>query len=365
MKNSILIITGGTGGHVIPAVNFFKYIKNKNDKVNLLTDIRGSKYINGINSDNIYKINSSHLSGNLFFKLNGIVKLIIGFFQSLKIFIKLKPNIIISFGSYASLMPLICFVILKTFFKTTLYLHEQNSLIGQTNKFFIKYSNKIFMHFNKEYKNIEKYYDKILITGLPHKSLDIKLNYQIKENDNTFYFLVFAGSQGSIDILTIFKNIIVELSKISNLKKITFIVQSPLDNQKEIKNLLIKNNFDFQIKDFFENFENILCLANIALCRSGAGTISDLIDFKIPAIICPLPNAKNNHQYENAKILSDIGSALIVNKDKKNIDKIIFFIKKVIDDKNFNKSLLDMSNKAKKRNTCELMWKFINNDQKK
>ena len=262
-------------------------------------------------------------------------------------------------------MPLICFVILKTFFKTTLYLHEQNSLIGQTNKFFIKYSNKIFMHFNKEYKNIEKYYDKILITGLPHKSLDIKLNYQIKENDNTFYFLVFAGSQGSIDILTIFKNIIVELSKISNLKKITFIVQSPLDNQKEIKNLLIKNNFDFQIKDFFENFENILCLANIALCRSGAGTISDLIDFKIPAIICPLPNAKNNHQYENAKILSDIGSALIVNKDKKNIDKIIFFIKKVIDDKNFNKSLLDMSNKAKKRNTCELMWKFINNDQKK
>ena len=101
MKNSILIITGGTGGHVIPAVNFFKYIKNKNDKVNLLTDIRGSKYINGINSDNIYKINSSHLSGNLFFKLNGIVKLIIGFFQSLKIFIKLKPNIIISFGSYA------------------------------------------------------------------------------------------------------------------------------------------------------------------------------------------------------------------------------------------------------------------------
>ena len=188
MKNSILIITGGTGGHVIQAVNFFKYIKNKNDKVNLLTDIRGSKYINGINSDNIYKINSSHLSGNLFFKLNGIVKLIIGFFQSLKIFIKLKPNIIISFGSYASLMPLICFVILKTFFKTTLYLHEQNSLIGQTNKFFIKYSNKIFMHFNKEYKNIEKYYDKILITGLPHKSLDIKLNYQIFQQLQSWYY---------------------------------------------------------------------------------------------------------------------------------------------------------------------------------
>ena len=68
MKNSILIITGGTGGHIIPAVNFFKYINRYNKKVNLLTDKRGSKYINGINKNNIYKINSSHLSGNFFLK---------------------------------------------------------------------------------------------------------------------------------------------------------------------------------------------------------------------------------------------------------------------------------------------------------
>ena len=123
MKNSILIITGGTGGHVIPAVHFFNYINSEKIKVNLITDKRGSKYISGINKSNIYKINSSHLSGNLFFKLNGIIKLSIGFFQTFKIFIKLKPKIIISFGSYASLMPLICFIVLKFFFKTKLYLH--------------------------------------------------------------------------------------------------------------------------------------------------------------------------------------------------------------------------------------------------
>ena len=100
MKNSILIITGGTGGHVIPAVNFFKYINRKKNNVNLLTDHRGNKYINGINKNNIYKISSSHLSGNLLFKFFGIIKLFIGFFQTLKIFIKLKPRIIISFGSW-------------------------------------------------------------------------------------------------------------------------------------------------------------------------------------------------------------------------------------------------------------------------
>lgn len=364
MKNSILIITGGTGGHVIPAVHFFKYIDSDKIEVNLITDNRGSKYINGINKSNIYKINSSHFSGNLFFKLKAVIKLLIGFFQSLHIFLKLKPKVIISFGSYASLMPLICFVMLNFFFKTRLYLHEQNSIIGQTNKLFVKFSNKIFMHFNKKYKDTEKYVEKILITGLPQRLFYYDLNYHKSNSINTLKFLVFAGSQGSIDILTIFKNIIYELKKIPNLKKIEFIIQCPIYKQKEIEDLLIKNKFDYQIKDFFENFENILNTVSIALCRSGAGTINDLINFKIPAIICPLPNAKDNHQYENAKVLSNLECAMIIKKDSLNIDKIILFIKKVIDDKNFNKSLLDRYSKIKSGNASELMWKYIENDHK-
>ena len=364
MNNSILIITGGTGGHVIPAVNFFKYIDNDSNEINLLTDYRGSKFISGINKKNIYKINSSHLSGNFFFKLKAVIKLFLGCVYSFRIFIKLKPKVIISFGSYASFTPLICFIILKFFFKTTLYLHEQNSVVGKTNKFFIKYSNKIFMHFNNDYKNLNKYSDKILITGLPQKKFINNLHHNKKNNKN-FQFLVFAGSQGSIDIINLFKKILYRLKKFPKLKKINFIIQSPLNKQEEIKNLLIKGNFDYQIKDFFENFEQILNKTNIALCRSGAGTINDLINFNIPAIICPLPNAKDNHQYENAKILSNAECALIINKDEISIDKIIFFIKKVIDDKNFNKSLLDKYTKIKSSNANELMWKYIENDQKK
>ena len=364
--NSILIITGGTGGHIIPAVNFFNYINRYNKKVNLLTDKRGSRYINGINKNNIYEINSSHLSGNFFFKIIAIIKLFFGFFQSIKVFIKLKPKIIISFGSYASSMPLICFILLKFFYKTTLYLHEQNSVVGQTNKAFIKYSNKIFMNFNKDYKNIKKYSQKILITGLPQKIFNINsFNYDIKNNNKNFKFLVFAGSQGSNDIINILKKIIYHLKNIPNLKKIEFIVQSPLNKQEEIKNLLIRSNFNYKIQEFFENFENILVKANIALCRSGAGTINDLINFKIPAIISPLPTSKDNHQYENAKILTDSECAIIINKNMINIDKIIFFINKVINDKNFNKSLIDKFSKIESPNANELMWKFIEDDQKK
>ena len=87
-----------------------------------------------------------------------------------------------------------------------------------------------------------------------------------------------------------------------NSKKINFIVQCPKQMQNQIKNLLINNNFNFEIKTFFNNFEDILNKTNIALCRSGAGTINDLINYKIPAIILPLPSSKKNHRCCKRKV---------------------------------------------------------------
>ena len=133
--------------------------------------------------------------------------------------------------------------------------------------------------------------------------------------------------------------------------------------QNQIKNLLTNNNFNFEIKIFFNNFEDILSKTNIALCRSGAGTINDLINYKIPAIILPLPSSKNNHQFENAKILSEIGCAILADKDLKELDKILLFIRNVIDDKSFNNSLLDKYSKIKRYNTNLLMWEHIHDDQ--
>ena len=75
------------------------------------------------------------------------------------------------------------------------------------------------MHFNKDYKDLKKFSEKILVTGLPKKNFYTNLNYDITNNNTNFKFLVFAGSQGSLDILTVFKKIIYELNKMPNLKK--------------------------------------------------------------------------------------------------------------------------------------------------
>ena len=87
----------------------------------------------------------------------------------------------------------------------------------------------------------------------------------------------------------------------------------------------------------------------------------DLITYKIPAVICPLPSAKDNHQYENAKILNNIDCAIIINKNKINDDEMMYFIDKSINDKNFKKKLKLNFDTIEIKNTNKLMWNYINN----
>ena len=82
-KNNYLILSGGTGGHVIPAVNFGNFIIEKGYKCYLLIDERGEKYASSFKGQ-IRVINSSHFSYNFFGKIRAVIFHIIGFFQSLK-----------------------------------------------------------------------------------------------------------------------------------------------------------------------------------------------------------------------------------------------------------------------------------------
>ena len=135
MNKKIIICTGGTGGHVIPAINLGNYLLHKGYDCRLILDKRGYIYSKTFNGK-IYIINSSHLSGNIFLKFKSLITLIFCFFKSFILFIKIKPTKCISFGSYATFMPLLSVLILKLLFKINIYIHEQNSVIGKVNLFF-------------------------------------------------------------------------------------------------------------------------------------------------------------------------------------------------------------------------------------
>ena len=104
-KEKYLLISGGTGGHVIPAVNFGNFIVQKGHNCYLFIDQRGMKYTS-LFKGKLIVINSSHFSYNFFGKFKALISLILGFFKSLKYILEIRPSTCIAFGSYASFVPL-------------------------------------------------------------------------------------------------------------------------------------------------------------------------------------------------------------------------------------------------------------------
>ena len=167
-KENIVIITGGTGGHVIPAVNFGNYLIENGHKCFLFVDERGKKFSKKFNGKTI-KISSYHLGYSFFGKIKFIFFLPIGFFKSLFYLIKIRPTKAIAFGGYASFIPLSVIIFISIFFKINIYLHEQNSVMGKVNLIFARFAKKIFLHFPKTLKVPNSFRKKIIITGLPYE----------------------------------------------------------------------------------------------------------------------------------------------------------------------------------------------------
>ena len=166
----ILIVTGGSGGHVIPSLTIYDALKD-NFKVQIATDLRGSKYINK-NHYNFSLIDVPNLYSNLLLLPYNLLKFCISILKSYK-YLKINNfNILISTGGYMSL-PL-CLASNLLNIKT--YIFEPNSVIGIANKLTLSFAKRIICY-DKNLKGIsKKFLNKIyLIKPLLRKEV---YNYQ-------------------------------------------------------------------------------------------------------------------------------------------------------------------------------------------
>ena len=139
MKGKILISTGGTGGHVIPAVTMHDHLKSYYD-ISISSDTRGLKYLDN-KSYNIFIVDTPKLN-KLFLLPVSILKVFFLTLRSLFLLKKEKIQILISTGGYMSL-PL---CIAARLLNIKIFLLEPNMVIGRANKFFLKFSKKIICY---------------------------------------------------------------------------------------------------------------------------------------------------------------------------------------------------------------------------
>ncbi len=322
MKKKILISTGGSGGHIIPALILFKHLSNEFEVI-ISSDLRGLKYIDS-DYPRIKIINTP--------KLNKIYLLPINFFivcfltiKSIFLLRREKVEKLISTGGYMSLPLCLSAKLLGL----DIYLLEPNFVLGRANKLFLSLSKKIFCYSN-EIKNFpHNLKNKIAII----KPLVRKEFYQKDLNllkNKKFNLLIVGGSQGANIFNDYFKEAIIKISKKIEIK---IFHQTNSKNIDNLKNFYSENKIENFIFNFENKFVNILHQSDLCITRAGASTLSELSVSNIPFLAIPLPSAKDNHQFENASFYEKQDCCWILNQSSIN-DQIEDVLFKIIENKN-------------------------------
>lgn len=310
VKPKIFLATGGSGGHIFPALSVANELTKNDYNICVIADKVFEKYSNGNINNRIINAGKNLSS---FFNIKEIIK---GVLQSRHLIIKERPDLVIGFGSYAALPTLIACVITKTPF----ILHEQNVYIGKINKFFAKYAQKVMTSYHELYGISFDDMDKIVFTGNPVRHEIQRLNnmpYKYPD-EGKFNVLITGGSSGA-EIFSEYLPKIFDFAHKEEQKKIKIFHQVREEYLDQVKEYYKKINVEASVSTFFKNIDELLEKAHLVIGRSGSGTLNETAIAGKPMILIPLKNSANNHQEINAKLFERNKSAIIVLEKNFNI----------------------------------------------
>jgi UDP-N-acetylglucosamine--N-acetylmuramyl-(pentapeptide) pyrophosphoryl-undecaprenol N-acetylglucosamine transferase len=314
----VLVVAGSSGGHIFPALGFLDSLKEKDKSIESLLVLPRKSLENGIEISG-YKIRYISLSPiRLSLDLQNILS-IVKFFQgsveSLFILLEFKPDLVIGFGSLATVPIVLC----AYFLRIKTLIHEQNVIPGRANRFLAKFCNRIAVSFEETKEYLKDYKNHTVLTAHPIRRDLIRIDkskaldfFGLKEDK--FTLLVMGGSLASHKINIVFLKALSEKAFKSRLQLIHLCGRKDFD----LLNSSYKDlGVNFRLLDFLKEMQYAYSASDLAICRAGATTISELIFFKVPAVIIPYPYA-GGHQTANAKILEKKGCAVIL--EDKNLD---------------------------------------------
>ncbi len=347
MKN-VLISTGGTGGHVIPALSINDHLRNT-FYTHIVTDLRGTKFID----KKKYKYDTIETPQ----APSTIIKYPIYFFliiySLIKSFLYLKQrkiNYLISTGGYMS----IPFCISAKLLGINIYLFEPNKVLGRSNKLILRFSKKIICNYEKIINFPSKFEDKIFyINPILKKEI-----YSLNKNKNTLNdnlnILVLGGSQGASFFDQFIENLMLSLSK--KFKISVYQQVNNLDILEKLNKKYVNKNIQCNIFTFDNDILKSMNKCNIAITRCGASTMAELAYLNIPFIGIPFTFAKDNHQFYNAKFYEDHDCCWLYEQKDISLNKMLDLFNSII--KNPNLYLKKHENLSKI--SYEYNWNNVN-----
>jgi UDP-N-acetylglucosamine--N-acetylmuramyl-(pentapeptide) pyrophosphoryl-undecaprenol N-acetylglucosamine transferase len=321
----IMILAGGTGGHVMPALAVAEYLRENGNQIHWLGTEAGieARLVPQAGIPISYiQIKGLRRTGlaSWFLAPWRILRAVI---QSLHILLKERPDVVLSMGGYVSGPGALA----AWFLRKPLVLHEQNAISGFTNRILAKLAKRIMVAFPNVFSQLKQ---KVVQTGNPvRKDILTVAEPQVRFGQtDPVRILVLGGSQGAAILNEVVPQAIALLPK---EKRPQVWHQTGKNHIEKTQENYAPLGIQVQVSDFIQDMAKAYAFADIVICRSGALTIAEISAVGLTSILIPFPYAVDDHQTFNAKYLSDQGAAILIAQSQLNAQTLANHLLTLID----------------------------------
>lgn len=330
----LVVACGGTGGHLFPGIAVAEEWSQRGGEVLLLIS---EKQIDALATEGydhlrFEKMDSIAMPGIVSPKMPGfLLKFVKSLGQCRKLLKSFGADAVLGMGGFTSTAPLIAGIMagLPTF------IHESNSIPGRANKLNAKFSRSVLIGFERCATHFPGSNTEVVGTPLrpsvaakPTRG-EAEAYFGLVPDKKTI--MVMGGSQGARRVNELVAS---ALPKIAESEFQVLHISGPTDYET------VKPAYDAHpsagvLRDFCSDIQYAYAAADVAICRSGASTLTELAHYGVPSILIPYPYSADDHQITNAEIFSVPGAAELWSQDE-------------LTEENFADKLLDMVSDSEK-----------------
>ncbi len=349
----ILIVSGGTGGHIIPALAVARALLARGIQVHWLGSQQGleQKLVVAagipLHSISVQGVRGKGLKGLLLAPW----RMLRASFEASRIMRREKPSLVMGFGGFVSAPGGVAAKLLRI----PLVIQEQNALAGMTNRYLAPWSKLIFQAFPDTFA--ARYHP--LTTGNPVRAEICQIpppEQRYQQREGSLRVLILGGSQGAL----VLNQIVAEaLSLLPPAQQPRIWHMTGTKAVAEVTEFYQVRGIDAKVAEFIDDMASAYAWADLVISRAGALTVSELAVAGVPSILIPFPHAVDDHQTKNANYLVAAGAAVLLPQSLLSVASLMTLLTELTD----RQRLLQMAQAArqfgKPQATEEILSKIL------
>ncbi len=312
MTRPIVIATGGTGGHMFPALTLARELRGRGQDVLVLCDARGARYLGSDFAHRVIQAGSP--SGRPLRRVQALARLGVGLAQALALLRRRRPAAVAAFGGYASVPVGLAARLLGI----PLLVHEQNAVLGRGNRLIARKAAVLALSFAETEGAAAAPGARNVVTGNPVRAEVVAhrdQRYTPPEPAGPLDLLVVGGSQGARILSDVLPAALKALPPAARAR-IRLTQQCRPEDLERVASAYAALGFTAELKSFFDDLPERLADAHLVISRSGASSVAELLVLGRPSLLVPYRLAADDHQRANAGALAAAGAAWLIGESE-------------------------------------------------